>query len=87
MGGQIPLKPTEPITPALMKKVRKAWDESNQYACNSAEASSIYRAQVQLANMEIFLAKYIQVQKMRIHAILVNTQLNTDVNNTVVSFL
>jgi hypothetical protein len=87
MGGQIPLKPLDPITPAFMKKVRKAWQDSDKYVCNSYEAASVHRAATQLAKMEIYLAKYIEVQKLRIHAALETTKLNTDVNNTVVSFL
>ena len=87
MGGQIPLKATDPITPALMKNVQKAWKESDKYVSNSAEAASVFRAQAQLTKMEILLAKYIEVQKLRIHALLETTQLNTDVNNNVVSFL
>jgi hypothetical protein len=81
------LKATDPITPALMKNVQKAWKESDKYVCNSAEAASVFRAQAQLTKMEILLAKYIEVQKLRIHALLETTQLNTDVNNNVVSFL
>lgn len=87
MGGQIAMKPLDPITPALMKKVRKAWEDSDKYVCNSFEAGSVHRAATQLSKMEIFLAKYIEVQKLRIHAALETTKLNTDVNNTVVSFL
>ena len=87
MGGQIPLNPLDPITPALMKKVRKAWEGSDKYVCNSAEAASVHRSATQLAKMEVFLAKYIEVQKLRIHASLETTKLNTDVNNSIVSFL
>ena len=58
LGGQIPMNPNDKITEALIQKVQKINDDSDDYACNSAEMASIWRAKSQFAQIKTLVQRY-----------------------------
>jgi hypothetical protein len=58
LGGQIPMNPNDKITDKLIQKVQKMNDESDGYACNSAEMASIWRAKSQFSQIKDLVQRY-----------------------------
>ena len=58
LGGQIPMNPNDKITDALIQKVQKINDNSDGYACNSAEMASIWRAKRQFSQIKDLVQRY-----------------------------
>ncbi len=85
LGGQIPMDPSDKITSALIEKVQKINDKSDNYACNSAEMASIWRAKSQFLQIKDLLQRYIADAKERLLIELNKTNLNSDVNSVIVS--
>jgi hypothetical protein len=85
LGGQIKLDLDDNITPKL---IAKAWDMfGDSYACNSAEMASIWAAKGGLTSIETIIKKYNEIQKMRILDELNKTNLVSDVNKEIVSYI
>jgi len=85
LGGQIQLRLDDEITPKL---IAKAWDMfGDSYACNSAEMASIWNAKGGLTSIETIIKKYNEIQKMRILDELNKTNLISDMNNEIVSYI
>jgi len=85
LGGQIPMNPNDKITDALIQKVQKINDDSDGYACNSAEMASIWRAKNQFSQIKNLVQRYIVDAKERLLTELNKTKLNSDVNGVIVS--
>jgi hypothetical protein len=85
LGGQIPMNPNDKITNALIQKVQKIYDNSDGYACNSAEMASIWRAKRQFSQIQNLVQRYIADAKERLLVELNKTKLNSDVNGVIVS--
>jgi hypothetical protein len=85
LGGQIPMNPNDKITDALIQKVQKINDNSDDYACNSAEMASIWRAKRQFTEIKNLVQRYIADAKERLLVELNKTTLNPDVNGVIVS--
>jgi len=85
LGGQIPMNPNDKITEKLIQKVQKMNDESDGYACNSAEMASIWRAKSQFSQIKDLVQRYIADAKERLLTELNKTKLNSDVNSVIVS--
>jgi hypothetical protein len=85
LGGHIPINPNDKITEKLIQKVQKMNDESDGYACNSAEMASIWRAKSQFSQIKDLVQRYIVDAKERLLADLNKTNLNSDVNSVIVS--
>jgi hypothetical protein len=88
LGGQIKLDPNEPITPELFKQAWKPYlDGMGDYYCNSFEYGSIMNAKAGLTNIEKIVNVYIEIQRRKIMKELEKTQLATDVNKEIMSFI
>jgi hypothetical protein len=85
LGGHIPMNPNDKITDALIQKVQKIYDNSDGYACNSAEMVSIWRAKRQFTEIKKLVQRYIADAKERLLVELNKTTLNPDVNGVIVS--
>ena len=85
LGGQIPMDPNDKITDKLIQKVQKINDNSDGYACNSAEMASIWRAKRQFSQIKDLVQRYIADAKERLLDELNKTKLNSDVNGVIVS--
>jgi hypothetical protein len=58
LGGQIMVDPNEKITEALINRVQQLFDNSDNYACNSAEMTSIMCCKRQFEEIKNVLLKY-----------------------------
>ena len=85
LGDQIRMNPNDKITEELIQKVQKINDESDGYACNSAEMASIWRAQQQFSQIKELVQRYRDHKKNLLLTDLNKTKLNSDVNNVIVS--
>ena len=85
LGGHIRMNPNDKITEELIQKVQKINDESDGYACNSAEMASIWRAQQQFSQIKELVQRYRDHKKNLLLTDLNKTKLNSDVNNVIVS--
>jgi hypothetical protein len=82
LGGQIPMDPNDKITDKLIQKLQKINDNSDGYACNSAEMASIWCAKRQFSQIKDLVQRY---AKERLLTELNKTKLNSDVNSVIVS--
>jgi hypothetical protein len=88
LGGQLGIKPDDPITESLLSKADKLLNEAScDYFCNSAEMASVWRSQRQFKEINTIIKRYKEIQKKRIMDELNKTKLNSDVNGVIVSLL
>ena len=88
LGGQLGIRPDEPITPTLLSKADKLLNAAScDYFCNSAEMASVWRSQRQFAEITNIVQRYEDIQKKRIMDELAKTKLNSDVNGMIVALL
>jgi len=88
LGGQLGIKPDDPITESLLSKADKLLNAAScDYFCNSAEMASVWRAQRQFKEINTIIQRYKEIQKKRIMDELNKTKLNSDVNGVIVSLL
>ena len=88
LGGQLGIRPNDPITPTLLSKADKLLNEAScDYFCNSAEMASVWRSQRQFKEINGIVQRYEDIQKKRIMDELAKTKLNSDVNDMIVSLL
>lgn len=88
LGGQLGIKPDDPITESLLSKADKLLNAAScDYFCNSAEMASVWRSQRQFKEINTIIKRYKEIQKKRIMVELNKTKLNSDVNGMIVALL
>ena len=91
LGGFIQMKPYDEITLKIIDKVKQEREKryiEYSYACNSAEAASIWNTERQLSEIEILVKKYEEIYKLRVEKELNKIQkLNNDVTSSIVEFI
>jgi hypothetical protein len=88
LGGQLGIKPDDPITESLLSKADKLLNAAScDYFCNSAEMASVWRSQRQFKEINTIIKRYKEIQKKRIMDELNKTKLNSDVNGMIVALL
>ena len=88
LGGQIKLSPHEKITEEMLTKVAKIYENPSSLDCaNSWEYASVMTSMRRFFEFDAIVKRYVEVQKRRILTELNKTQLNTDVNELIVSML